>query len=238
MKATLSFVVAKIAVLSLDLFANHGSTKAPIRLLLTTYSCVAITLFSSVAIQNCAICAFKSLPWTFLAYIYFACNAQYSINLMRNSNKARFGTDSRLISIICSVIAYFSVTIFVAAICCYIAQKYSGIGQPHLVDQLLLWGIAVISWYHPTMVVAANYSYRNLAPIESSEQALSKRIIFTGDFNAVFIASEIHGAVLELYPPTKLQDMFGILGVGLIIGYVYYQIASPHILILQEPNPK
>jgi len=177
---------------------------------------------------------FTNLPSTFLAYIFFACNAQHSISLMCASSKARFGTESRSISSICSVIIYFSVTIFVAAICCYIAQRYSGIGQPYLVDKLLLWGIAVISWYHPTMVKAAKYSYRDLAPIEGSEQPLSESIFFTGDFNAVFIASEIHGVVLQLYPPTKWQDLFGILGVGLIIGYVYYQIASPHILILRN----
>jgi hypothetical protein len=237
--ATLSFVAAQIAIRSLHILNGRGSARLVLCDLLGRDIYVAIILDIAVPmLLKCACCTVTYPPGALLAYIYFLGNAQYLTNLGQNFHKARFGTETRLITSIRSAKTYFSWIILVAAIGSYISQRYSGMNQQYPADKILLWGIAVITWYHPMMMVAAKYSYRNLAPIEDSEQPLSERVLPIGKLLTMFIACEIHGMVLQLYLPASLQDMNGVLGVGLVIGAVYYKVAPPDSPILEAPTHK
>ncbi|KAI9282851.1 hypothetical protein BC943DRAFT_328422 [Umbelopsis sp. AD052] len=236
MKATLSFVVAQITILSLPIFARHDLGRSPIRLLRNTYIMVAAGLFALVAPRPCVCCAFDvEAGVTFFAYIFFACNTQYATQHMRTYNKARFGSESRVISRIGSVVIYVTMAIFVVALCTYITQRYSGIDQQYALEKILPWGIFINSWYHPIVMVVTKYCNGNKKPMIDTEKPYSDRILSISNLIAVFIACEVHGVVLQYYPPTNWKDMIAIPVVGFAIGAVYYQVASPDILLLHEP---
>ncbi|CAO3696996.1 unnamed protein product [Umbelopsis ramanniana] len=238
-KATLSLVTAQIAIRLLRIINSGGSARFTLLELLAKDIFVAWILYTWVpTLLKCASCTALSPPGTFLAYLFFLNNTHYLTNLAQDFNKARFGTESRLITSIRSAKTYFLWIILVAAICSYISQVYSGMDQQYPADRIILWGIAVLSWYHPMMLVAAKYSYRNLTTIEGSEQPQSERVQSIDEFLTMFIACEMHGMVLQLFPLAILQGVNGTLRVSFVIGAVYNKMAPPDSPILQAETPE
>lgn len=242
-EATFSLLTAHIAIRSLHILTSRGSVWSII------YSCkfellyrdiyVAFILYLSMPTLLRPGCYLVTYPAsTLLAYFFFVSSTQYLTDLAQDDCKVRFGTESRLITRIRSAKTYLSWIILGVAICSYIFQRYSGVNQQYSADMILLWGIAGISWYHPIMIIAAKYSYRGMEPIDLSEQPISNRVASISKCLTMFIACEIHGILLLLYPPASLLDMHGFLEVGFVIGAAYFKVAPPDSPIFREPTRK
>jgi hypothetical protein len=235
--AFLSFAAAQIAVFSLNIFACHGSAKRPTYLSFIACIFLGAPVFIAVASRHCLISVPETKPAVALStYLYLAVSAHSTTSIMRRDNRSRYGTEPRSITCISSGTVILSVTILVAAIGSYFAQQYMGMRLQYPMEEILSWGYGVTMMGPTAMDIVAQYSYRGLTPTEQiNKKPISDRSWSLKFAIAMVIACEIHGVVLKSYPPTNWKDMFGILGVGFVIGAVYYQKVATDVALLQEP---
>jgi hypothetical protein len=237
MVAALTFVATHIMILFLHIIACHGSAKRPTYLLFIAFIFITVSIFIMVATHHDLLSSSEVKSAVAVStYLHNAFFAQWTISILRRNDKVRYGTEPRSMTCLSSGTVILSVTILVAAIGSYFAQQYMGMCLQYPVEKILFWGTSVISLCPITMMIVAQYSYRGLTPKEEiNKKPFSERLWSLGILIVMIIACEIHGVVLLFYPPTNWKDMFSILGVGFVIGAVYYQVNAPYVPHLQEP---